>query len=886
MAALQHWVMSSTDESEMLSVRGSVRKLLAHALANPTDTALDPVTRTVKFGVRADERLKRELNRHFDAADAFRRSLATDLERMFATSPEDFFAMVGASASKPYEDKTSCSGWMTTKFVAGQRHSGLTAPLLKAIVTEFSTTLKSFATRRTNVAAESKATIESNTRLWSINVPALVEELGLSDLPPPPPEINLEQPDDSEIDAYNKWVALARMWANLVLIQRHRVPRDEAALPRYLKHFPGFPCSQRFRDRVELDEALHALRDAVESLVERNISQYASMSDEEWQAILARFPGPVEGSTGPRTIRASVGRRLHALIKDAPSTPREDLAREIIAGLQRGADKAERHFRKNSVNDRQSVAKLLNILNTAAVFALEPFRVRSDYVALFREDTARRDAYGAARGALHDAGDTSESIQVLGFSIRENGNASYNGFLCHRHIGTGDEWAFAVQLDGINSMRLASEETTDPRRQLTEWMALATVGGSRQLAHYRPKEVHRNRLWIPRSEPPIMLPLQLGKRQGREYLWHADRGLKEKNGWTLANGRILRICPSGRKDLASFFVVIALEREVPNMAEPLPGKLIGVDRGEAVPATFAVLDSAGRVLERGKIHPEYRDQQRKFASQKSEMQSRYGGYSRWLNAKERNRAKSLSGEVSRYLLDLAAAHLAPLVFERLGSGIATRGGARQLMSLMQYEKVISTIEQRLAEASCYKTPSTPTYRKTKCGFVGFVGPSYTSSTCSNCGQVHSARFYNELAATLSCGEHGAWSVMLGSNRIVLPATYRVWIRGRGEVEVSVADRLGEIFRDQNFTALPKTRAAAAIRTLKSSLPYRPTQDQFICLRCGHQDDADLQAAVNIARKFLFVAENPRAASGDSDEGRRSVEPKWQSWYESKCQSWA
>lgn len=322
------------------------------------------------------------------------------------------------------------------------------------------------------------------------------------------------------------------------------------------------------------------------------------------------------------------------------------------------------------------------------------------------------------------------------------------------------------------------------------------------------------------------------------------------------------------------------------MAEPVSGKIIGVDRGEAVPATFAVIDSTGRVLNRGKIHPEYRNQQRRFASIKSEMQSRYGGYSRWLKAKERNRAKSLAGEVSRSLLDLAADHLAPLVFERLGSGIATRGGSRQLMSLMQYERVISTIEQRLAEASCYNVPSSPTYRKNKCGFLGFVGASYTSSTCSHCGQVHSARFYTELGSTLDCAHDGAWFVTLGAIRITLPATYKVWVRGRGEIEISVAERLGEICRDQIFADLPKTRTAAAIRTLKSALPYRPTQDQFICLRCGHQDDADLQAAVNIARKFLFVADNPRAAAGDADEGRRSVEPKWQAWYESKCNSWA
>ena len=878
--------MSAPEDSEALSVRRSVRKLFAHALANPTDTALDSITRTVKFRVREDERLKRELNRHFDAADAFRRRLAADLERMFTTAPADFFAMVEASSGKPYEDKNDCKGWLLTKYITGRGDLGVISDISMAVVAELASTLKSFSTRRKNVAGESKSTLDFNARLWSVNVPELVEELGLADAPPPPPAVNLEQPRDSEIDTYNNWVALARMWGNLVLIQRHRVPRDEAALPRYLKHFPGFPCSQRFLERVELDEALQALRDAVSSLVDRNIDHYSSVTDEEWQAILIRFAVPPAPNTGPKTVRASVGRRLQAILKDAPNTPREDLAREIIAGLLRGADKAERHFRRNSVNDRQSVAKLLNLLNTAAVFALEPLRVRSDYVALFREDTGRRDAYGAARGALHDAGDTSESIQISGFSIKDNGTARYNGFLCHRHTGTGDEWAFAVQLNGIQAMRIASPETIDPRRELTGWTALATIGGSRKLASYKPKKVYRNRLWIPRSENPIMLPLQFGKRQGREYLWHSDRGLKEMNGWTLANGRILRICPRGRKDLASFYVVIAMEREVPNMAEPLPGKIIGVDRGEAVPAAFAVLDSSGRVLERGKIHPEYRDQQRRFASLKSEQQSRYGGYSRWLNSKERNRAKSLAGEVSRRLLDLAAIYMAPLVFERLGSGIVTRGGARQLMSLMQYERVVSTIEQRLSEASCYKPPSSSTYRKSICGFVGFVGASYTSSTCSNCGQVHSSRFYSDLAASLSFSEGGVWSVQLGQAQIALPSTYKVWVRGRGEVEVLVSERLGEIFGERDFSSLPKTRAAAALRTLKSALPCRPTQDQFVCLRCGHRDDADLQAAVNIARKFMFVAENPRAASGDAEEGRRSVEPKWQAWYESKCSSWA
>ena len=85
--------MSAAPETQApLTVRGAVRALYDYAKGNPTDTALDAVTRTVKFRVRTDELLKRELNHHFDVGDRFRRKVAAELERIFDTNPENFFA--------------------------------------------------------------------------------------------------------------------------------------------------------------------------------------------------------------------------------------------------------------------------------------------------------------------------------------------------------------------------------------------------------------------------------------------------------------------------------------------------------------------------------------------------------------------------------------------------------------------------------------------------------------------------------------------------------------------------------------------------------------------------------------------------------------------------
>ena len=884
--------MPAPKESELLSVRVAVRELYEYAKRHPTDTALDSVTRAVKFRVRTDEQLKRELNKQFDAADKFRRAIAGELERMFDRHPKKFFAMVAASAKEPFEDKTSCGGWIDTKFVTQNPDKGLPSTLARAISGQMATNVRSFSTRRANVTEEMKATIATNAEIWAQRVPEYVKEFSLKSVPAGPPKINAERPTDEEIETYNKWVAEARMWCNLIIAQKHKVSRKAFPFPNRLKHFPSFPCSQMFKKRVELGDALESLRKAANRIADKSIPRFAKLTDEEWSAILERFPAPSEDAKSTRDkVRLSTGRRLHAILRDKPTIAKDELAREIVAGLFRGADKLTKHLASNTTKDRMAVAKLLNLYNTAATFALEPLRVRFDYAKLFSEDTPRRDAYGEARGALHDASDLSEAIEVAGFSLSGDKNIQYGGCLAMRHMGGADEWAFMWDAEAQCGMQLLPRDKIDKARTATGWTGFATTGGSKKKAFASQKGVLRSPLWAKKA--PLVLPLQMGKRQGREYLWHSRLGLKDKDGWILGNGRIVRICPSGRKDLAEFYVVIALQRELPHMAEPKKGAIIGVDRGEAVPACYALLDAKGRVVERGAICEDFREQQFKFAEEKSELQSRYGGYSRYLKAKERNRAKGLVGQVTRQLLSLAAHHKAPLVFERLTSALSTRGGTGQLMSVMQYENVLSAIEQRMAEAACYKTPSQTKFRAKRTGFVWFVNPSHTSATCSKCGLVHSRRFYDQLCQTLHTDKSGKWAVTLDGKKVALGKTYEYWNPSKRQLEqVDTATHLAGIIGDKTPDTLPKSSWERIGAVVRGTLNYRPRRklrtdkSQFICQRCGHKDDADLQAAVNIARKSIFFAENPKADKADSGKVTEDTALKWQTWYESKCKAWA
>ncbi|MBT3637382.1 MAG: hypothetical protein HN531_10615 [Opitutae bacterium] len=441
-------------------------------------------------------------------------------------------------------------------------------------------------------------------------------------------------------------------------------------------------------------------------------------------------------------------------------------------------------------------------------------------------------------------------------------------------------------------------------------------------------------VWVPTEEKnrPEELPLQFGTRQGREYFWHFERGIISKDEWLLGgDGRILRIMPPGNEQQAQFFLTLTFTRQAPPPVDELStDRLIGIDRGEKIPAAYAMIDSNGKSLFNksryrefnesmtrwseafdkwkkgasgqlpsfdwnpepgdgfGVICPEYLAQQEAFNALKRKLQQTKGGYTNSLRSKERNRAKALGGEVTRHLLHLSAEHKAPLVLENLGSGIVTRGGKGIIMSRMQYERILVALEQRLSETGLYDLPSQPKFRKQSNRFLKLAGPAYTSSTCSDCGQVHSTGFYEKIASTL-CFSEDSWSVTLpdGSAR-KLPEKYEYFVRGKGWAEKTVDGRIREIFGSKTLETLSATARSRLVTHLRAYwIPYRPTQAQFQCLACGHQANADLQASLNIARKFLFKQETKSKSKEDSEKARRTEMSKWEKWYREKVESeWA
>jgi hypothetical protein len=105
------------------------------------------------------------------------------------------------------------------------------------------------------------------------------------------------------------------------------------------------------------------------------------------------------------------------------------------------------------------------------------------------------------------------------------------------------------------------------------------------------------------------------------------------------------------------------------------------------------------------------------------------------------------------------------------------------------------------------------------------------------------------------------------------------MRGRGEKTWNTAERLEELFKDRTCSDLPPSTRKTVEGLVARLTHHRPKRGEFVCPSCGHKDDADLQAALNIARKSIWVSSlPPRQAKQSEGEDRRSTEEPWRVWY--------
>lgn len=109
-----------TVKTRMYSTKASTRMLYRHAIGEHGEGESGQTTKTLKFKIDASLENRAQLTQIFDAQRSFLRDVLQKLESMWDKHPDKIEEMANCSGSKPFEKKTSCYGWLLTKFLTGK----------------------------------------------------------------------------------------------------------------------------------------------------------------------------------------------------------------------------------------------------------------------------------------------------------------------------------------------------------------------------------------------------------------------------------------------------------------------------------------------------------------------------------------------------------------------------------------------------------------------------------------------------------------------------------------------------------------------------------------------------------------------------------------------
>lgn len=369
----------------------------------------------------------------------------------------------------------------------------------------------------------------------------------------------------------------------------------------------------------------------------------------------------------------------------------------------------------------------------------------------------------------------------------------------------------------------------------------------------------------------FILPLNFGKRYAREYLYNKYLNFENK-GIILNNARIIK---EGEK----YFVAITFTKTKGNKFNKdliQHQHIIGVDRGEKLPVAVAITDLNGNLIEYPKIDISeiFAEKQNNIDKQKREEQSKTGTYNNTLKHKAKNFSKSAIEKIGIQLLYYANKYNGLIVLEDLSRNF----GVDPIMAKRQYTKLEDFLIKKLQENGLmYGNVLT----NTKSGLLAKVMANLTSKTCSHCGSVFSTEKLENIEPYLK--DDGVYYVKLDNKEISLDRDYKQYIRIKGHFETFNANE--EITKLK--TKDTKKNKELIKKVIINALNPRKTQEDFICPICGHKQNADQQAGLNIARKWLFK-DSQEYTSYKNNKNKSNNIHYWQSWenfYKNNIEKW-
>ena len=363
------------------------------------------------------------------------------------------------------------------------------------------------------------------------------------------------------------------------------------------------------------------------------------------------------------------------------------------------------------------------------------------------------------------------------------------------------------------------------------------------------------------KEGTFILPLNFGKRYAREYLYNIYTNF-DNLGETLNNARIIKQWSDKEKDFKYYVTITFTKLKGRKALKDMEcNAIMGIDRGNILPVAVTIIDSKGKVLERPQIEvcKYFAEKHKEIEKLKREQSSRMGQYEAKLRKKAKNFSKATIEKIGAELLYYAVKYNALIVLEDLNREF----GIKQMMSTNQYTKLEDYLTRKLKENGLMKGNIVV---NTRDGLLGKVVARYTSLTCSHCGFVASAEKLKNVPLILK-NENGKdiYYANLDGKEISLDQTYTQYVKSKGHNQIFNAnDEIIKLKQKENT----KKNQELIKKIIASALNPRKTQAEYICPICGHRENADQQASLNIARRWLF---------NNSDEAKEYKQKKLKYW---------
>lgn len=433
-----------------------------------------------------------------------------------------------------------------------------------------------------------------------------------------------------------------------------------------------------------------------------------------------------------------------------------------------------------------------------------------------------------------------EIVTTPGFSWdkRENGKPLKNVALAISRSGKKENLALC----------LASSSKPFVLNKKGKFWFIKTFGGQRR-KNSAPKVIKyiRGDFSTKISEGvPVLLPLHFGKSYARRYLYQKNWGLFSKTPQIfLNNGRLKRIKKRPGDSWNYYFDITISGKKVfgyKEFAKNIINKcecIIGIDRGEAKPISYAIIGlKNGKVIDTGFLAESYINKLLEYYEKKKTSQ-RLGRIPRYLTSKISRLQETILNTAASEILSMLSKYKGLIAIEDLNRKF--KGSERSLVPKKTYRKVEKILIDSLELSGLLRVDD----RGNFWGGLTKVSPAGTSQTCLKCKTVWKKELKDEIyeyskSKNFSRIDWTTNSLEYNGDKLKLNDKFMVYNREtKHNEEKTITD-----FKK----AITNKDEGKTVRYFKLALGPRISQGVFICPKCLYKENADIVGAVNIATR--------------------------------------